>query len=137
MVVVVVVSYSYSAVCKDNIKFNVDVHSTKDIEDLMEESKKMQRFQHSNVLNLIGVCIDSGEAPYIIMPYMANGSLLTYLRKERPQLTIAEEAGEDPVSRTYLSLENILIHSLDVLPTNTCTDCRCSAKVAVDMSADC
>ena len=72
----------------------------------------MQRFQHSNVLNLIGVCIDSGEAPYIIMPYMANGSLLTYLRKERPQLTIAEEAGEDPVSRAYLSLENILIHSL-------------------------
>ena len=65
----------------------------------MKESKKMQRFKHPNVLNLIGVSVDSGEAPYIIIPFMANGSLLTYLRKERPQLTIAEAAGEQPVSK--------------------------------------
>ena len=63
----------------------------------MRESENMQTFQHPNVLNLIGVCIDAGEAPYIIMPFMANGSLLTYLRKERPHLTIAREAGEEPV----------------------------------------
>ena len=63
----------------------------------MEESQKMERFRHPHVLNLIGVCIDAGEAPYIIMPYMAHGSLLSYLRKERPHLTIAEEAGSEPV----------------------------------------
>ena len=57
----------------------------------------MQKFEHPNVLSLIGVCVDAGEAPYIIMPYMANGSLLTYLRKERPHLTIATEAGEEMV----------------------------------------
>ena len=70
----------------------------KDIDSLMKESEKMQRFRHPNVLNLIGVCIDAGEAPYIIMPYMANGSLLAYLRKKRPHLTIAEEAGEEMVN---------------------------------------
>ena len=73
----------------------------KDIDDLMKESQKMQKFDHPNVLTLLGVCIDAGEAPYIIMPYMANGSLLTYLRKERPHLTIAEEAGTEPVSIEY------------------------------------
>ena len=57
----------------------------------------MKRFDHPNVLSLIGVCIDVGEAPYIVMPFMSNGSLLAYLRKERPNLTIAEEAGQEIV----------------------------------------
>ena len=57
----------------------------------------MQKFNHLHVLSLIGVCIDAGEVPYIIMPYMANGSLLAYLKKERPHLTVAEEAGEEMV----------------------------------------
>ena len=70
----------------------------KEIEDIMEESLKMKSFDHPNVLNLMGVCIDAGEAPYLVMPYMANGSLLNYLRKERPNLTIAAEASEDVVS---------------------------------------
>ena len=69
----------------------------KDIDDLMKESEKMSKFDHPNVLSSIGVCIDVGEAPYIVMPFMSNGSLLTYLRKERPHFTIAAEAGEDLV----------------------------------------
>ena len=38
-----------------------------------------------------GVCIDMGESPYIyiiVMLYMTNGSLLTYLKKHRAELTI-------------------------------------------------
>ena len=61
----------------------------------------MKALSHPHILNLIGVGIDAGESPYIIMPYMANGSLLLYLRKERPNLTIAEEASGDLVSYTY------------------------------------
>ena len=58
-----------------------------------KESEKMMRFNHANVMTLIGLCTDVGEAPYIVMPFMANGSLLAYLRKNRPHLNIAEEAG--------------------------------------------
>ena len=71
--------------------------SMKDISDLVEESLKMKSFQHKNVLSLIGVCIDAGAAPYLVMPYMLNGSLLSYLKKERPKLTIAEGATDDLV----------------------------------------
>ena len=46
---------------------------------------------------MIGVCIDAGAAPYLVMPYMLNGSLLSYLRKERPKLTIVEGAMDDLV----------------------------------------
>ena len=44
----------------------------------------MLDFNHPNVLKLIGVCFDSeNQLPLIILPYMANGDLKSYLRKER------------------------------------------------------
>ena len=48
----------------------------------------MYEFDHPNVLKLIGVCLDGGPAPFIIMPFMAHGSLLSYLRKERKELVL-------------------------------------------------
>ena len=48
----------------------------------------MYEFDHPNVLKLIGVCLDGGPAPYIIMPFMVHGSLLSYLRKERKELVL-------------------------------------------------
>ena len=68
-----------------------------EVDKIMEESVKMKQFSHPNVMSLIGVCIDAGPAPYIIMPFMANGSLLSYLRKERPNLLLNETADEDLV----------------------------------------
>ena len=48
----------------------------------------MEELDHPNVLPLRGVCLDGGPAPYIIMPFMANGSLLDYLKKNRESLVI-------------------------------------------------
>ena len=52
----------------------------------------MNKFDHPNVLNLIGVCLDGGPAPFIIMPFMTNGSLLTYLKKNRATLVVSSES---------------------------------------------
>ena len=57
----------------------------------------MSRFRHPHVMGLVGVCLDAGSAPYIVMPYMANGSLLQYLRKERKNLVFSEDADKDEV----------------------------------------
>ena len=65
---------------------------------MMEESLKMKRFNHPNVISLIGVCIDAGPAPYIIMPFMGKGSLLFYLKKHRTELMPSDTADEDVVS---------------------------------------
>ena len=59
----------------------------------------MSRFSHAHVMGLIGVCLDAGSAPYIIMPYMANGSLLKYLKRERKSIAIQEDTDEDVVSK--------------------------------------
>ena len=92
--------------CKSQCKkmpFFLGYFSTNDIDDLMRESAKLQRFDHPNVLSLIGVCIDAGEAPYIVMPFMINGSLLTYLRKERHQFKTITDTHEDENSMVCMN----------------------------------
>ena len=66
-----------------------------DVQNALKEILKMKNFDHPNVMTLIGVCKAtglSGGAPSIIMPYMARGSLLSYLRKERDQLMPGADA---------------------------------------------
>ena len=54
----------------------------------MEECTKMSTFDHPNVLTLIGVCLDGGPAPFLVMPFMFNGSLFSYLKKKRDELVL-------------------------------------------------
>ena len=71
------------------------LYSKSDIDSLLDECIIMMSFNNLNVLPLIGVCLDLGPAPYIIMPFMSRGSLLSYLKKERPNLTVADTSEED------------------------------------------
>ena len=44
----------------------------------------MLDFDHPNVLRLLGVCFDTeDQLPVIILPYMANGDLKSFLVSER------------------------------------------------------
>ena len=58
------------------------------VDNLLNECVKMQEFDHPNILKLIGVCLDGGPAPYIIMPFMTNGSLLSHLKENRDSLVV-------------------------------------------------
>lgn len=73
-------------------------YDERQINDLMKESIKMSEFNHPNVITLIGVCVDGGPAPYIVTPFMANGSLLSYLKENRDKIILREEKDEDHVS---------------------------------------
>ena len=61
-----------------------------DVQQMMQEVVKMQDFEHPRVMSLVGVCLDSGVG--IVMPYMANGSVLSYLKREKAALLLSEEA---------------------------------------------
>ena len=63
--------------------------------NMLKECSKMYHFKHPNVLTLCGVCLDGGPAPYIIMPYMANGSLLAYLKKNKGTLIVSYKDNDD------------------------------------------
>ena len=72
----------------------------KDVESMVNEIIKMQEFKHPHVLPLIGVCLDTGPGVSMVMPYMTNGSLLCYLKKERSNLEIKQEDNPDRVFTT-------------------------------------
>ena len=67
------------------------------IQELLNECAKMKDFNNLHVMTLKGVCLDGGPVPYIVLPYMANGSLLTYLRKQRSNLVLKKEADGEKV----------------------------------------
>jgi hypothetical protein len=50
----------------------------------------MKEFDHSNVLKLRGICFGGDDLPMILLPYMANGNLLSFLRDEDNFLTIRD-----------------------------------------------
>ena len=56
--------------------------------ELLKECIKMKNFCHRHVMTLIGVCLDGGPEPFLILPYMANGSLISYLRKQQCNLVV-------------------------------------------------
>ena len=48
--------------------------------EFMSESIIMMAFDHPNVLKLLGMCLDmTDNLPIIILPYMANGDLKSFL----------------------------------------------------------
>ncbi|CAI8044575.1 Tyrosine-protein kinase transforming protein SEA [Geodia barretti] len=60
----------------------------------------MSRFDHRNVMKLIGVSIENNNTLYIVMPFMTHGSLLSYLRNHRTELTLDSEEDDDLVQST-------------------------------------
>ena len=71
-----------------------------DVHNMTDEIRKMKLFDHPNVMTLIGVCVSIGGGPAIIMPYMENGSLLSYLRKDKKNITTSDDQDLDTVSYT-------------------------------------
>ena len=71
----------------------------------------MKDFKHPHVMSLIGVSLGaiSGGAPAIIMPYMARGSLLSYLRKERDGLLLSADVDVTQVGAVQKLLMQICL----------------------------
>ena len=65
------------------------------VRSLLEECSRMSTFDHPNVLTLTGVCVDGGPVPYIVMPFMFNGCLISYLTKEREELFFLQNSVVD------------------------------------------
>ena len=45
----------------------------------------MLSFEHTNVMSLVGVCLD-GDTPLLIMPFMTNGNVLELVKHHRDEL---------------------------------------------------
>ena len=84
---------------------NTGLFTLNDVESMVNEIIKMQEFNHPHMLSLIGVCLDTGPGVSMVMPFMTNGSLLDYLKRERDNLEIKDTETQDKVS---IIMETIL-----------------------------
>ena len=75
----------------------------------------MYKLEHNNVLSLIGLCLDAGPSPYIILPFMENGSLLSYIKSNKVKLCTNIETDEEEVIRT-----TIILYGLHFYVSHTC-----------------
>lgn len=91
------------------------------VEELLKECAKMCDFDHPNVLTVSGVCLDGGPAPFIIMPFMANGSLHAYLREKREELVLDSNSiyDQDDVVNKY-TIKGIFVTSYFCPPLRGC-----------------
>ena len=97
------------------------------VRSLLEECARMQSFEHPNIMKLSGVCLDGGPAPYIIMPFMANGSLLTYLKDHRESLVV--DAGAENVVGLWLIMYHEVVYIKLILYNIFFSTGSCAKKV--------
>ncbi len=63
---------------------HTDYSSYSDMKGFLMESALMSTFDHPHVLGLVGICLDSEKrSPYLVLPFMENGDLKSYLRDLR------------------------------------------------------
>lgn len=81
--------------------------------DLVAETATMKMFDHPNVLQLLGVCVDPNddEMLRVVLPYMANGDLNNFLKQKRVDPTNISEFA----NVCYFSLCTIFIHTRKVV----------------------
>ena len=61
-----------------------DTYSRDQLDVFLAESLIMKDFHHPHILGLLGVCFDAPDgSPYIVLPFMANGPVKTYLKERR------------------------------------------------------
>ncbi|XP_059172448.1 hepatocyte growth factor receptor-like [Physella acuta] len=59
-----------------------------DLKGFVQEAVMMREFQHPNVLGLVGLSEKEPGVPYVVLPFMENGDLLTYVRDPDKSLTL-------------------------------------------------
>ena len=71
--------------CCHGLYFSPPDASTLDqVEEFVAESAIMLDFDHPNVIKLLAVCFNTQDnLPLIVLPYMANGDLKSFLQHKR------------------------------------------------------
>ncbi|XP_076900852.1 wall-associated receptor kinase-like 14 [Bidens hawaiensis] len=100
---------------------------------VMNEIKLISTVNHTNLVRLLGYCIEKGEK-ILVYEYMPNGTLSQHLRREREKglpwtvrLTIATETAQ---AIAHLHSMNPPIYHRDIKSSNILLDYNFNSKVA-------
>ncbi|KAL5515781.1 hypothetical protein EMCRGX_G000998 [Ephydatia muelleri] len=105
------------------IKTIKNITSDNDMKNFFKESALMIQFHHQNILGLLGVCFDSPDGtPLMVLPFMVNGSLKSYLVKSRNPLSVKPDIfPNDNLQRRLFADKHTQGLGLAIM-TRMCTD---------------
>ena len=71
----------------------------------------MKDFHHPHILGLLGVCFDTPDgSPYIVLPFMANGSLKKYLKEKRVHVLDIDSYPKVKMTKMLVQVPNGVRH---------------------------
>ncbi|XP_064467335.1 atrial natriuretic peptide receptor 2-like [Ornithodoros turicata] len=96
--------------------------------DFLSEAEMMKRFDHKNIVRLLGVCT-VGEPVYTIMEFMLYGDLKTYLLARRhlvkePNRNLSDEASDKCLTAMALDVARGLSYLADLKYVHRDLACR-------------
>ncbi|XP_043709030.1 wall-associated receptor kinase-like 14 [Telopea speciosissima] len=107
---------------------------TDSIDQVMNEIKLLSSVSHSNLVRLLGFCIERGEQ-ILVYEYMPNGTLSQHLQRERGKglpwkirLTIATETAQ-AIAHLHSAINPPIYHR-DIKSSNILLDYNFNSKVA-------
>ncbi|XP_055645042.1 uncharacterized protein LOC129780610 isoform X2 [Toxorhynchites rutilus septentrionalis] len=77
--------------------------TTEDKVDFLSEAEAMKRFDHNNIVKLLGVCLQT-EPVYTIMEFMLYGDLKTFLLARRHLVNSSKHSEESDISPKRLTM---------------------------------
>ncbi|XP_055958284.1 hepatocyte growth factor receptor isoform X2 [Patella vulgata] len=103
----------------------------KELNTFLEEALIMKDFSHENVLKLMGVCLADQAIPYVVLPFMKNGDLLSYIRNPGNKPTIKDLIlfGVDVAKGMDYLAKSKFVHR-DLAARNCMLDANLRVKVA-------
>ncbi|XP_067683661.1 hepatocyte growth factor receptor-like [Haliotis asinina] len=70
------------------IKSMQDNNQNMDLASFVEEALVMKSFDHENVLRLLGISVNESQQPMVILPFMSNGDLMSYVSKDTKEVRV-------------------------------------------------
>ncbi|XP_038069370.1 plexin-B-like [Patiria miniata] len=113
------------------VKTVQDTSDPKNVVKFLEEGLIMKTFDHVNVLGLLGLTFDAVKNPLVVIPFMANGDLKTYLVKKKQTLAtslLMRFASHAALGMSYLA-QHKFVHR-DLAARNCMVDSDLLVKIA-------
>ncbi|KAK6175676.1 hypothetical protein SNE40_014078 [Patella caerulea] len=101
------------------------------LKDFVEEALMMKDFDHPNVLQLLGISLNKDSSPLVVLPFMGNGDLLSFVANEEKEVSVDEIISFAlDISRGMEYLSGLKIVHRDLAARNCMLDTNLHVKVA-------
>ena len=96
---------------KFHVSFDITEFTSSDtVKEFITECNIANKFNHPNVLSLIGVTIDpEDDVPQMVMPYMLHGDVKSYLKLQRGDSIEADRLPKVNISGLYFLIFDAIV----------------------------